>query len=240
MNGLDLIIEYPNAFPDNLCDEMIERFEDDDTKAPGHSGNYGPNFSKGKVSTDLFITGLPEWEDIDTKIYDILSPYIRRYVSLLSNNFFVEEISHISDQGYQIQRTDPGGFFNWHCDHTAYPILDQIILTGDNDPSVCVRDRIATYIIYLNDRTQLTEGTTEFKFGDNFKTIVPERGKLIMFPANILYPHRGVPLETGVKYIMTGWVTRDIVCRLQKSPQDYTQRFERYGELPHYTPMDNR
>lgn len=240
MQGLDLVIEYPNAFPDDLCDEMIARFERDDRKSKGHNGSYGPEFTTSKVSIDLYYTGLPEWEDIDTRSFELLGPYVGEYVQLLHDNFHLQEIAYINDQGYQIQRTDPGGFFSWHCDHTAYPILDQLLITGDGRHSYCVRDRLATYIVYLNDRTGLDDGTTEFMFGDNLKTVTAEKGKLILFPANIFYPHRGTTLENGVKYLMTGWITRDVVLRTEESPQDYTERFERYGHMRHLTPMDNR
>ncbi|AIX27504.1 2OG-Fe(II) oxygenase [Synechococcus phage ACG-2014f] len=240
MQGLDLVIEYPNVFPDDLCDEMIERFEEDDRKSKGHNGSFGPEFTTDKVSIDLYYTGLPEWVDIDTKSFELITPYVAEYVNLLSDNFHMKETAFINDQGYQIQRTDPGGFFSWHCDHTSYPILDQRLINTQGGDSYCIRDRIATYIIYLNDRTGLSDGVTEFGFGDNLKTVTAEKGKLIMFPANILYPHRGTTLENGVKYLMTGWVVRDAVMRSEISPQDYEERFERYERMPYLTPVDNR
>lgn len=233
-NGLDLIIEYHNAFSDEICDEMVERFESDDRAAPGLSGVYGKDYKgyRSKVSTDLEISRLPEWRDMDDRIFEILSPYISKYTDICVDEFHYDECNFIKDLGYQIQRTDPGGYFNWHCDHDVQPILDQLLRHDEGCPLLCMRERIFTYILYLNDRLGYPEddGTTEFKFGDDHKFITAEKGKLILFPANPLYPHRGVPLKTGVKYLMTGWVTRDRICQITHSPEDYSEREWRYSK----------
>ncbi len=231
--GLDLIIEYPNAFTDEICDEMVRRFESDDRKVSGISGIYGPNYTgpTSKISTDLGISLLEDWRDMDGRIFDILSPYISKYVKMLKDQFYYEELSHIKDLGYQIQRTYPGGYFDWHCDHDIQPLVDQLIRHDDGGALICSRERIATYILYLNDRLEYSndDGTTEFKFGEEHKFIKAEKGKLLMFPANVLYPHRGVPLQNGVKYLMTGWVTRDRVCQVTQDPDDYEDRRLRYS-----------
>lgn len=232
-SGLDVVIEYHNAFSDEICDEMVERFESDGRATPGLSGIYGPDY-KGKinkVSSDLQISQLSEWADMDGRIYNILTPYVSRYVDMLSKQFYYEELNHIKDLGYQIQRTDPGGYFNWHCDYDSQPLLDQFIQHKQGNPLICIRERIATYILYLNDRLEYgdDDGTTEFKFGDDSKIIKAEKGKLIMFPADPFYPHRGVPLKNGVKYLMTGWVTRDRVAAVTEDTTDYSERESRYS-----------
>jgi len=231
--GMDLVLEYHNAFSDEICDEMVERFESDHRVSSGISGIYGPNYTgpASKVSNDLGISKLEGWGDMDDRIFDILSPYISGYVKILVDQFYYEELDHIKDLGYQIQRTDPGGYFNWHCDHDFQPLVDQLIRHSDGDPLICVRERIATFILYLNDRLEYSndDGTTEFKFGEDQKFIKAEKGKLLMFPASAFYPHRGVPLQNGVKYLMTGWVTRDRVCQVTQDPEDYDQRRLRYS-----------
>ena len=231
--GMDLVLEYPNAFSDEICDEMVERFESDDRKVSGISGIYGRNYTgpTSKVSTDLLISKLEDWNDMDGRIFDILSPYVSGYVKMLKDQFYYGELNHIKDLGYQIQRTDPGGFFDWHCDHDIKPLVDQLIKHKDGNSLICLRERIATYILYLNDRLEYSDddGTTEFKFGEEHKFIKAEKGKLLMFPASPLCPHRGVPLKNGVKYLMTGWVTRDSVREVLQDPYDYEERRLRYS-----------
>lgn len=232
-NGLDLILEYHNAFSDDICDEMVERFELDSRKETGLSGLAGRDYTgpRNKISLDLEISKIEGWEDMDDRIYNILTPYISSYVNILSDYFYCNGLTYIKDLGYQIQRTDPGGYFNWHNDYDNKPLIDQYIEHNDGRPLICTRERIATYILYLNDRLEygIDDGTTEFRFGNDHKFVTAEKGKLIMFPANPLYPHRGVPLQNGVKYLMTGWVTRDQLYEVAIDDGDYEERSQRYS-----------
>ena len=230
MKALDLIIEYPNAFPDDICEEIIERFDKDENVSKGYNGLYGPETTTTKVSNDLMISGRPEWSDMDSRLYDILSPYIQNYTDMLRDQFHFEQTGHIKDLGYQIQKTEPGGYFSWHTDDNTEIITDQTYISDVGRKTYCGRDRMFTYILYLNDRYEYEDGQTEFKFGDgNTKLIRPEQGKLILFPANPFFPHRGVPLENGVKYLMTGWVVRDMIYAVEESIDDYDERKARYS-----------
>ena len=64
------------------------------------------------------------------------------------------------------------------------------------------RNRILTYIFYLND--VIEGGETEFLFG-KYK-IKPTAGKLLLFPASWTYPHCGKMPYSNDKYIITGWI----------------------------------
>lgn len=148
---------------------------------------YAPHI---KQSTDLHISGLEGWEDIDSQLFDILSESINQYHLHVGN--YIGEINFLqnplNDQGYQIQRTEPGGFYVWHTDER-----------DDHDKS-----RYLTYLWYLND---VVEGHTEFISGER---VYPEEGKLLLFPATWTYQHRGTPPKS-VKYICTGWMTEDTI-----------------------------
>ena len=219
MDIFDLVIEYHNAFPNSLCDEIVERFESDDRKAKGQNGNYGPNLTTSKVSTDLYLSSMSGWEDIDERLYNLLTPYISQYLEVLRDNIVLDEITNIRDQGYQIQRTTPGGYFHWHNDFYTSILNDLRYINGNGLPCCIVRQRIFTYILYLNTR-DTPDGVTEFKFGDSIKTVYAEKGKLLLFPPNPMCPHRGTVLDEGVKYLMTGWVTRDVIQDIQDQTFD--------------------
>lgn len=88
---------------------------------------------------------------------------------------------------YKIQKTLPGeGYHVWHCEnsHKMYST------------------RLATYILFLNEG--FNGGETEFLYLS--KRISAQPGRLIIFPTNYPWTHRGNPPLSGVKYIMTGWV----------------------------------
>ena len=65
-----------NALPEDLCKEIIDRFEKDDRKQAGHILRRGQLVVDKtlKDSEDLFISPFKEWKDID----NILSKNVSR------------------------------------------------------------------------------------------------------------------------------------------------------------------
>ena len=62
--------------------------------------------------------------------------------------------------------------------------------------------RMLAWMIYLND-VPAGEGETEFLYQG--VRIQPKRGDLVIFPAGFTHTHRGNPVYTTDKYIVTGW-----------------------------------
>jgi hypothetical protein len=83
----------------------------------------------------------------------------------------------------KIARYFVGDKFDWHTDNTATTKL----IHGQ---------RQITSITYLND--DYVGGETEFYKGPLIK---PEKGKTLIFPANICFRHRGKEIIEGCKYI---------------------------------------
>ena len=196
----DLIIQHENVLESDFCDHIIDKFEKDQSKQAGRTGNGVDILTK--VSTDLFISNSDNWKEEDNKLFKALNPHLIDYFKLLQNFHQNESSSRfditksINDTGYQIQRTEPNGFYTWH---------DDFDFTLDNDKTYY---RIGTYIFYLNTISENSGGRTRFRFMDNTSLdIRPKKGSLILFPANVLYPHSGEKLKDGLKYIITGWIT---------------------------------
>jgi hypothetical protein len=61
--------------------------------------------------------------------------------------------------------------------------------------------RVITFLWYLNT---VDEGG-ETEFWDSYK-IKPLSGKLLLFPANWCFQHRGIMPISDNKYIITGWL----------------------------------
>ena len=93
--------------------------------------------------------------------------------------------------GFNMQRTNPGEFYHWHCDE------DQL----HNKWA-----RSITYIFYLNDIHN--DGYTEFYNG---LKIQPRQGHCLIFPATWSFVHRGYPPKDETKYIITGWIYSQMV-----------------------------
>ena len=113
------IWEKRKSLDSNLCNEVIQRFEDDSRKKVGvfNNGDINPNI---KDSTDLFFTDLKDWDDIDKKFKESLETGLDEYINhlLKINPKLTPYVTRgIMDSGYQIQKTVPGGVgYVWHDD----------------------------------------------------------------------------------------------------------------------------
>lgn len=185
---MDFIFEIPNNLSPKICEDMIKRFEKDDRKGPGITANRDPD-SVAKISIDLGISCFKEWKDIDDYLYKQLSDGLDKYKKHLKKTVGLNDALFIgiNDSGYQIQKTSKSGYYSWH------------------DDSYLPTNRIITFLWYLNDIDVGTSGGgTIFQCG---KQVMPEQGKLLLFPATWTYIHGGLPfIGDGYKYICTGWI----------------------------------
>jgi hypothetical protein len=179
---------------------VIDEFENEDesNKELGSVGVESKKDTRIKTSLDF---GIPrgqdlQWQMIDNFLLKKLTEGLKLYSEHIKNTFsnlppklweILFQNMH-DDRGYQIQRTDPNGFFSWHSDF--YTEKE----TGT---------RLLTFIWYLNTLQPEQEGCTEFIDGTIIK---PEAGKLLIFPATWTNIHRGCVLKSGQKYIVTGWL----------------------------------
>jgi len=188
----DTIFELDNVLSKDQCKKIIDLFESDPNIGPGHVSG-GIRRPDVKTSIDLRITRAdPTWKDIDALLENSLTQMISKYKHHLHDEFkcfrfnaWSKIFDNLEDTGYNIQRTDPGGFFTWHNDYEP------------------MKNRILTFIWYLNDVNPEDGGYTEFIDG---RRIQPKAGKFIMFPATWTCTHRGFTLKKGKKYIVTGWL----------------------------------
>jgi len=177
------IFEVEQALPPQLCREMIRRFEEKtDQQYPGRIGQLAQEDQDVKRSTDLVVSGKPDWRDIDANLH--------RSMSLMMRGFrekFPYFKGPFKDMGYAIQRTLPGEFYHWHIDGGSHDFAQRQLVV----------------VWYLND-VEGPGGETEFLFQD--VKIKPREGKMLLFPPFWTHEHRGVTLQKGVKYIATTWV----------------------------------
>ena len=113
--------------------------------------------------------------------------YIKKYPGLMESN------DPVSSWTCKVQRTDPGGGYHiWHCENGSF----------------IYRDRVLTWMIYLNDIPYESGGATDF-FHQKI-SFQPTKGTLVLWPACYTHMHRGAFL-TGdkSKYIATGWFLRE-------------------------------
>ena len=187
---MDYILEIDNAVSKEFCEDAISRFENDKRQVIG--ATIGGVDEKVKKSIDLPISGSGirgDWQDVVDETGKCVSDGLMKYQEYteaegLDRCLAVYKTVNSATIGLpQIQKTEKDGFYTWHHDGFL--------------------NRILTYILYLNDVEEGVGGTTEFL---NRGHIQPKAGKLVIFPANLAYVHRGITLKKGVKYLITNFI----------------------------------
>ena len=181
-----------NALSPELCQGFIEAFETSDEKQPGVL--YGPDghsSNNGKKSTDItFHPGYLQhdiWGPLLTPLISIVEKaqddYVNRHLTAMQKMDSFRIAPH-----FNMQRYLPGeGFSSWHCERAG--------LKHSN--------RILVWMVYLNSLTD--RGETEFLYQQHFEE--PTQGKLLIWPSDWTYMHRGVSSPSQTKYVLTGWFT---------------------------------
>ena len=199
---MDFILEIKNNLSPEMCNKIIEKFEKDEGKQPAvvWENIIDPSTkNEVKISTDLHINPSQnsDWCNVDQYLYERLSEglikyrdHIKKHLDKKAINIFHATggvFKIMNENGYQIQRTRKNGFYVWHND------------------SLQEHQRTLTFLWYLNTLDpDFDGGTTDFECG---RRIVPEQGKLIIFPATWTYIHRGAPvISDNTKYVCTGWI----------------------------------
>ena len=180
MNIDDLVYVVKNQLDKDFCEHCIEKFKTDDNKYQGRIGR-GVDLNT-KKSMDLYISDNEDWKEEDNTFFESLSKNLDSYREWVPDPYQYYVMNYPSeDTGYQMQETQPGGFYHWHHDQ--------------------LETRRLTFIWYLNDIEE--DGYTEFNSG---LKIQPETGKLVIFPGLWPWVHRGVAPKSEDKYICTGWI----------------------------------
>ena len=125
--------------------------------------------------------------------------YAKKYKGIL------DSCDPVSSWTCKIQKTKSGGGYHiWHSENGSF----------------LYRDRVVTWMIYLNDVPMECGGATDF-FHQEI-SFQPKKGTIVLWPAAYTHVHRGAFLTGDVdKYIATGWFSRE--------PGDVTNR--KLGEL---------
>jgi len=174
-----------------LCSDIIMLYEECNDKRQGiMSGGMNLDI---KHSMDMTIDKTnPKWKKIYNLLEKELSINVKEYTTNLitkDNTSFITS-DKLTFNGIQIQRYDVTvGKYMYHHD----------FLISDN------KMRCIAFLWYLNDVSD--GGETEFI---DFK-VVPEAGKLILFPASWTYPHKANIPMSNCKYIMTGWLYENCI-----------------------------
>ena len=189
------ILEIPNFMPTEVCESIIEKFEDDNRKNRGYYYyNLGNRVVKrDKLNDELTITNCPGWENLHQicvdHIYKAHNAYSKHLTETFKeynydNHIYERQMNckDIEATGIPVQRIGKGGLYAWHHD-------------GDVSKPYFIQA-----LFYLNTLQENQGGCTEFIDG---KKVRPETGKVLIYPCSWTFPHKGGEVLDGYKYICT-------------------------------------
>jgi len=187
----DFIRAWPGKVSPEDCRETISVFEEivNNPAMTEHIHNNARQFS----STNLGRKDLAIF--LENKALNKFN-LVNKYLFYLHDCFleYIEEFGQLKNIKLdnhcclKLQRTLPmGGYHVWHYENGDVP--DHFT-------------RELTWMIYLNDMPE-GEGETEFLYQK--KRIRPTQGTVVIWPAGMTHPHRGLTVYSQPKYILTGW-----------------------------------
>lgn len=203
---MDFIYINNNSLSKILCDEIIEKFAEEQDKSEGVTGSGWDHNVKHTMDCNISNHGRsPKWKEIVTCLNNEVRYNVQKYLTSMNNEYSdvnkdqctTCEFKFLQNQvlsygDFQVQRYDKNkGRYVYHSD-------DSISFEQH-------RSRVLTYLWYLNDVSE--GGETDICAGTYI--IKPECGKMLLFPATWTFPHAGnIPLS-GEKYIITGWIYKE-------------------------------
>lgn len=218
---MDFIEVYPNALPEDLCDRLIQAFQQHAGVVDGQTGN-GVDLEKKKsrdLTLDSFADLAPLRNELLAHTLVGATDYFSRYYMALMGAVAVT----VSDEHGHPATLTPANFAalgapraealvkylyrsgtiniqHYQQNNGGYPHWhsEQFPQVGHSE----ALHRVVLYMFYLNDVPE--GGETEFYYQQ--RKISPKKGTMVIAPAGFTHSHRGnVPLSND-KYIATSWL----------------------------------
>ena len=170
-----------------VCERLIDFFDNNaDKHTQGKmAGGFNPD---SKRSTDLSIRP----RDLDSQDHAPVREYIEClyacYADYLEQwEFLKQQSPRVEISSFNIQRYQPGGHFQ---------------KVHSERMTISTAHRFLAWMTYLNDVDD--GGSTEFVHQGI--RVQPQQGKTLIWPAEWTHAHAGNVVNSGNKYIITGWM----------------------------------
>ena len=190
MRLVDHIGIFENAVPDDMCDAVMGAFQIwTDQKYTASGEDHFEDGILGRKDKQLYL------ESVDLKMAMQLNTFVGQCFEQYAKHYqgLVQDNDPLSSWVTKVQKTEAGGgYHKWHCENGVF----------------MYRDRVLTWMIYLNDIPPENGGATEFLYQK--LALHPTKGTVVLWPAAYTHMHRGGFLTGDVdKYIATGWFLRE-------------------------------
>lgn len=177
----NLIQVYDNVLEENICDFLINLFEQVPEKQQRVDNERKPNFTQFNLTENCNLN--EEVTQVHNHLIHKTFDYRNQYYEMVDSRVFPEQ--HAFEQ-FRIKRynNDGNDLFDTHVDVT------------DHETS----RRFLSFLWYLND----VEVGGETQFVDMM--IKPKKGNLLVFPPLWMFPHAGLIPISSPKYIISTYL----------------------------------
>lgn len=178
---LDFIHVYEEGLEPNICQFLINLFEENVDKHERYDNEGKPNFTQFNLTENYTMN--EDVTSVHTHLIEKTIEYRDIYYQFIDGRVFPPE--HAFEQ-FRIKKYNADGIdqFDTHVDVVDHPSAK----------------RYLSFTWYLNDVEE--GGSTIFK---DLK-IVPKTGSLLVFPPLWMFPHKGEPPISNPKYILTTYL----------------------------------
>ena len=192
MSIKSMIEIYDNAFDKDWCDFVIKNFEQFSRNNKTHINRRGNNLVQdNRIQYDWSPHPSTPYYD-ETLIDNFYEGIDNCYQKYRVQYPFLDGVGPHSAKGMSIQKTTPHeGYHTWHSENMDYGSATRFLV----------------YTLYLNDVEE--GGETEYLYQG--VKVKPKAGSVCIWPAAVTHPHRGNPIYSGSKYLITGWYSYDNV-----------------------------
>jgi len=219
----DFIEHYDDALDNRFCDMLISKFEENPERQTPGSSSSGVN-PQIKDSRELAISTLPDWDQINRKIYNVTAQfmieYVRKYSHLLFGVLGNKLKNNLSNETtiltHDIINDLPSSVISELIEknYQMAPINLQKYLKGTGGyhkwhseiapthPQCEILHRVLFTIFYLNEVDE--GGETEFFYQET--KVSPKKGRLVIAPAGFTHTHKGNVPVSNDKYILASWI----------------------------------
>jgi hypothetical protein len=176
-----LIQVYDNVLEENVCDFLINLFEQVPEKQQRVDNERRPNFTQFNLTENCNLNG--DVKQVHNHLIQKTFDYRNQYYEMVDSRVFPEQ--HAFEQ-FRIKRynNDGNDLFNTHVDVSDYE----------------TSRRFLSFMWYLND----VEVGGETRFVDMM--IKPKKGNLLVFPPLWMFPHAGLIPISSPKYIISTYL----------------------------------
>jgi len=197
MNLLDLSLHIPNFVPEEICDDIIQFYEDAPEERKVYERSYDENHDKNVTKSGLCLT-VGNQEPVFSKIHEYTGLGLVEWLQHI-HSFGCFEPSSLQSlcsrsHAYRIIKYFDGLYIHDHTD------VGTNNLTGMTIRGSCTLN-LSSVDDYEGGEFTIFKGKHQIKLG---------KGDLMVFPADSFWVHGTNPVTNGVRYTINSFLHPDL------------------------------